>query len=113
MPYFDYYLNGKGQPLPHVTVEKTADPLVARVSVSAPCPLTNVDVWWAKADSNVMKRVWQALPMAKTGTSYEAKLPADAADWFAVASDSRPVTVSSDLMCVSKTIAEKMRKKVY
>ena len=112
--YFDYYLNGKGQPLPRVSVEKTADPLMARISVNAPCALTNADVWWAKADSNVMKRVWQSLPMAKTGASaYEAKLPVDAADWFAVVSDERPVTVSSDLMCVSKTVADKMRKKVY
>jgi dienelactone hydrolase len=98
VPYFDFYLNGKGQPLPRVTVEKAADPLVARVSVNAPCAPTTVEVWWAKADSHVMKRVWQSLPMAKAGeTAYEAKLPAEADDWFAVASDSRPVTVSGDL----------------
>ena len=67
--------------------------------MTAPCPLANVEVWWAKADSNVMKRVWQVLPMKKsTESSYVAKLPADAADWFAVASDDRPVTVSSDLV---------------
>jgi dienelactone hydrolase len=101
VPYFDYYLNGKGQPLPRVTVEKAADPLVARVSVNAPCALTNVEIWWAAADSNVMKRVWQSLPMAKSGaSSYEAKLPADADDWFAVVSDERPVTVASDLIHV-------------
>ncbi len=99
VPYLDFYLNGKGQPLPKVIIEKAAEPLAVRVVVTAPCPLTNVDVWWAKADSNVMKRVWQSLPMAKSGaTAYEAKLPAGAADWFAVVSDGRPVTVSSDLI---------------
>jgi dienelactone hydrolase len=103
VPYFDFYLNSRGQPLPHVTVEKAADPLVARVSVHAPCLLTNVDVWWAAADSNVMKRAWQPLPMAKVGvTSYETRLPAEAADWFAVASDDRPVTVSSDLIQIDQ-----------
>jgi dienelactone hydrolase len=99
VPYFDFYLKGKGQPLPKVIVEKDAAPFAARVAVTAPCPLTNVDVWWAKADSNVMKRVWQVLPMIKSGvSSYRAELPADTADWFAVASDDRPVTVSSDLI---------------
>ena len=99
VPYFDFYLNGKGQPLPRASVEKAAERLVARVAVKAPRPLANVEVWWAKADSNVMKRVWQAVPMKKSGeSSYEAKLPAEAADWFAVASDDRPVTVSSDLV---------------
>lgn len=101
VPYFDYYLNGKGEPLPRVRVEAGGDARVARLSVTHPHPITNADVWWAVAGSNVMKRVWASVPARKTGDGrYEAALPAGAADWFAVISDDRPVTVSSDLIHV-------------
>jgi dienelactone hydrolase len=101
VPFFDYYLNGIGQPLPKVSVEKSSDPHVARFNVVAPHPLTKVEVYWAKANPDVMKREWIALPAEKTDLNhYELKLPAEAAHWFVVASDDRPVTVSSDLVGV-------------
>lgn len=97
VPYFDYYLNGQGAPLPRVRVEAAGDARVARFAVSAPRPVTSADIWWAAADSNVMKRVWASVPaVRKDGANYEARLPAEATDWFAVVSDDRPVTVSSD-----------------
>ena len=99
VPYFDFYLNGKGEPLPIVSVRPPGDPLLARFSIASPHPLTKVEVYWAKTNPDVTKREWLALPASKTGdNAYEAKLPAEAADWFAVASDDRPVTVSSDLI---------------
>jgi len=101
VPFFDFHLNGKGQPLPRVSVEKGGDPLTARFAVASACAVKSADVWWAKATSDVMKREWLCLPAAKTGEmQYEAKLPAEAADWFAVVSDDRPVTVSGDLIHV-------------
>ena len=101
VPYFDFYLNGKGQPLPRVTCEKRADPLTVRFAVTSPCPVKNADIWWAKASNDVMKREWQSLSAIKSDeTHYEAKLPVGAADWFAVVSDERPVTVSGDLIHV-------------
>jgi dienelactone hydrolase len=101
--FFDYFLKDLGQPLPKVSVEKTRDPQVAGVSISAPRPLTKVEFWWAKANPDVMKRVWVAEPANKTCEGkYEAQLPAEAADWFAVVSDERPVTVSSDWVHVGK-----------
>jgi dienelactone hydrolase len=102
VPFFDYYLKGIGEPLPKVTVEKSDDPLVARFKVVSTHPLTKVDVYWAKANPDVMKRAWLPLTPNKIGENeYEAKLPVDAADWFAVASDDRPVTVSGDLTAVA------------
>ncbi len=101
VPWFDYYLNGKGEPLPKVSVQPATDPHLARVAIPAPPhPLTKVEIWWAKTNPDVMKREWLALPAVQSGETYEAKLPADAADWFAVASDDRPETVSSDLVHV-------------
>lgn len=105
VPYFDYYLKGVGQPFPKVTVEKTKDLMVARFSITAPHPITKAEVYWAKAVptdlkvDDVKKREWIALPAVKTdGNTYEAKLPQEAAEWFALVSDDRPVTVSSDMI---------------
>ncbi len=102
VPYFDYYLKAIGEPFPKVTVEQTDNSHHARFSVTAPHPLTKVEVYWAKEDPNEKTRRWIALPAtAVTGNIYEAELPAEAADWFALASDDRPVTVSSGLIQVS------------
>lgn len=100
--FFDYYLSGRGQPLPKVKIEKTADLHLARFTIAAPQPLAKVEVYWARANPDVMKREWLPLPATKTADNrYEAALPADATTWFAVVSDSRPVTVSSDLVEVA------------
>jgi dienelactone hydrolase len=102
VPFFDYYLKDVGQPLPKVSVEKGGDPLLARFSIAAPRPLTKVEVYWAATNPDVMKRLWLALPATKPAENvYEAKLPAEAADWFALASDDRPATVSSDLIATT------------
>ncbi len=102
VPFFDYYLSGIGQPLPKVKVEKTSDPLLASFKVTTPQPLAKAEVYWAKANPDVMKREWLPLPATKTGDGlYEAKLPAEATTWFAVVSDERPVTVSGDLIEVA------------
>lgn len=109
VPYFDYHLKGLGQPFPKVSVQGTGDPHLARFGITAPHPLTKVEVYWAKAtpevltEDDVKKREWLALPATKTGETYEAQLPAEAADWFALISDDRPVTVSSDLIQIATT----------
>ena len=101
VPFFDYYLKNIGQPLPRVIVEKTGDPHLARFSITAPRPLTKVNIYWARTDPDVKTRQWLALPAAKTGGNlYEVKLPAETADWFALVSDDRPVTVSGNMIHV-------------
>ncbi len=119
VPYFDYYLKGKGKPFPKASVQKTGDPLLARISVNAPHPLIKVEIYWAKAypaeaatnpeilGKAVLERAWTALPALKAGNGcYEAKLPPEAVVWFSLVSDDRPVTVSSDLIQLIPT-AEK------
>ena len=101
VPYFDYYLNRKGRPFPKVAVEDADDALLARFSVTAPHPLTKVEVYWAKADSDVKARLWTPVEASLHGKVYEAKLPPEAVDWFALVSDDRPVTVSSDMIHLS------------
>lgn len=99
VPYFDHYLKGTGKPLPRVIIDKTVDVLTARFKVTAPAPITKAVVYWSAQGADWTKRQWIALPANKTpDESYEAKLPAEAADWFAVVSDDRPVTVSSNFI---------------
>ncbi len=109
--YFDYYLKGIGKPFPKVSVQTTADAHLARFSVTAPHPLIKAEIYWSKATApeaandpdalrkSVLEREWIALLAAKTDEqTFEAKLPPEAVVWFALVSDDRPVTVSSDLI---------------
>lgn len=99
VPFFDYYLKAKGAPLPKVVLDKTVDASTARFKVTATTPITKATVYWSAQSSDWTKRQWIAISADKTADeSYEAKLPAEAADWFAVVSDARPVTVSSDFI---------------
>ncbi len=103
VPYFEYYLNGVGKPLPKVMVEKSDDPRVARFAVEAPLSITKSAVWWTSSgEANWTKRKWLSVETNVVGENrLEASLPAEVtagADWFAVVSDDRPVTVSSKLM---------------
>jgi hypothetical protein len=109
VPYFDYHLKGIGKPFPKVSVQNTGDLQLARFSITAPHPLTKVEVYWAKATpvdptgDDLKNREWIALPATKTTDNcYAAKLPSEAVDWFVVVSDDRPVTVSSDLINIGK-----------
>ena len=103
VPYFDYYLKDIGKPFPKVAVQSAPDPLLARFSIAAPHPLTKVEIYWAKTCPDARKREWLALPATRAGDNlYEAKLPGEAADWFALVSDDRPVTVSGNLIHVGK-----------
>jgi hypothetical protein len=46
-----------------------------------------------------LEREWTAVPATKTSeNTFEAALPAEASVWFALVSDDRPVSVSSDLV---------------
>ena len=109
VPYFEYYLKGIGEPFPKVTVEKTGDAHLARLSIATSRPLVKVEIYWAKATpavltaDDVKNRQWMTLPVSKIGDNhYEAKLPEPATGWFAVVSDDRPVSVSSNMVNISQ-----------
>ncbi len=116
VPYFDYYLKGIGKPFPKVSVQKSDDAHWARFSVNAPHALTKAEVYWAKpypsgAENDPelqrkaeLERQWIAVPATKKGDNiFEAKISTEAEVWFALVSDDRPVTVSSDMVHVTKS----------
>ncbi len=107
VPYFEYYLKGLGAPFPKIQLEASAPPRSARFTVQAPVPLTKTEIYWSKPappkakQDDILKREWFAVPAEKNSQgSYEAALPPEAGDWFAVVSDERPVSVSSNIVHV-------------
>jgi dienelactone hydrolase len=101
VPYFEYYLQGRGEPFPKVTVEPSPNPRLARFRVAASHAMTKVEVYGAPANPDPKARVWSPLPAVKSADGiYEAALPEGTANWFALVSDDRPVSVSSDLVSV-------------
>jgi len=101
VPYMDFYLKGIGNPFPKVTVSKTKNAQVANFKIETSLPITKVDVFWSANCPEPTKCLWNAFtPVEKGNNNYEVKLPVEAAEWFVVASDDRPVSVSSDLICI-------------
>jgi dienelactone hydrolase len=101
VPYFEYHLKGIGQPFPIVTVEKATDLRAFRFRVASTRPITKATVYWAAPDHDVLKRVWTPVPATKASDgSYTADIPANATDWYALVSDDRPVSVSSNMVHV-------------
>jgi hypothetical protein len=110
--YFEYHLKGIGKPLPKVKLAKSDDTHLARFTVDAPHPIIKAELYWAPPFSAetlkdpsllakaVVDRKWSAVPAIKHGDAYEAPIPAEAAQWFILVSDDRPMSVSSDMMTV-------------
>ncbi len=105
-PYFAFHLKGEGQPFPNITAEKTMirsdGSARVRFHVQSPAPLQSVQVFYSLPDAPWPKRTWTPLPAkASGGNRYEATIPAEAArqnaPWFALVSDNRSLSVSSNL----------------
>jgi hypothetical protein len=113
VPYFEYHLKGIGKPLPKVKLAKSDDAHLARFTVDAPHPILKAELYWAAPlaaetlkdpsllAKAVVDRKWSAVPATKNGDTYEAAIPAEAAQWFILVSDDRPMSVSSDMITVS------------
>jgi dienelactone hydrolase len=113
VPYFEYHLKGIGKPLPKVKLAKSDDAHLARFTIDAPHPILKAELYWAAPFAAetlkdpallakaVVERKWTAIPATKNGDSYEAAIPAEAAQWFILTSDDRPMSVSSDMITVS------------
>ncbi len=107
--YFAWHLKAEGRPLPRVGIEPVSEAealapdggIRVRFTVQSPAPVAAAQVWYSLPGEPWTKRVWTACPARDLGAGfYEAPLPADAkaADWFALVSDDRAVTVSSEMV---------------
>lgn len=110
VPFFDYHLKQAGSPFPKVTVIPSSDAGAAIFDVTSALPLTKTTVYWARpvpqtpSAETIKQREWIAVPATLvSGQTYQAALPPDAGDWFALISDDRPVSVSSSLVHLRST----------
>jgi hypothetical protein len=95
-----------------VKLAKSDDAHRARFSVDAPHPITKAELYWAAPFAAetlkdpallakaVVERKWRSVPATKQDDAYEAAIPAEAAQWFILVSDDRPMSVSSDMITV-------------
>ena len=104
--YFAFHLQNRGRPFPAVTVEKSVrrDGQTVRVQFRVP-GLVQTAAYYALNDKSWRERQWIKAPVVSSGNGiYEATIPAAAAaqgaSWLALASDNRPVTVSSTIEIV-------------
>jgi dienelactone hydrolase len=107
--YFGFYLQGLGSGFPVVTIEKKAErdenTIRAHFRVQGQKQPARTLAYYSVSDKSWVERRWIEAPvMAKGNGIYEAVIPASVAaqgaSWVAVASDSRPVTVSSTIETV-------------
>jgi len=104
--YFGWQLKGEGKPFPTVTIlgsPKQAGlngTMVVRFAVEGGLEIQPPHVYYSIANAEWPMRKWEAVPATSLGrNTYEAGLPfpAGEADWFALVSDTRSVSVSSPM----------------
>lgn len=105
--YFGFYLQGGGSGFPVVTIEKDArrDHETVRVQFRVAGQAVRAGAYYSLNDKPWPEREWiQAKVIGKGDGIYEAVIPASVAaqgaSWLAIASDARPVTVSSTIESV-------------
>ena len=99
VPYMEYYLKGIGKPFPKVKILNAKDLSTVNIEVTSSNPITSVVVYWSVSGPDPKKCEWKKLEVQSMGKNrYQVHLPAEVTDWFVVASDNRPVSVSSALM---------------
>lgn len=98
VPFMEYYLKKKGLPFPLVQVSKIIDSKTAKIVIKSKEPITNVVVYWSSQCSEVKTCEWNLLETIQLKQNrYQVEVPSGAKQWFVIATDSRPVSVSSDL----------------
>jgi len=96
--YFEYLLMGKGKPFPQV-LDEAARPGKdnrdgVRFHVKDAVGTTDATVYYSPSGTPWKARKWLPAKVERRGRWYQAQIPVGS-DWFALATDGRPVTVSS------------------
>lgn len=108
IPYFDYYLKGEGKPFPKVRVKKQTDKDGQYVffTVEGPAKFDQPEVYYTMDTDEIWpKRTWRPAEVKDEGGNvYSALLPENISVdlyWFAMVSDARDITVSSQLQRIN------------
>lgn len=106
--YFDYYLKGKGLPIPKINKiqsnvsEKQVE---VKFKIESETAIKETRVFYSFTDKRWTEREWKEVKAEPTKKGwFIARLPAQMTsqpiDCFAAVSDERPVTVSSDIITI-------------
>lgn len=102
--WFDWHLRGSGNPFPSIDWKASPRPGTIAFQVNGPSPVLAASLWYSRTDPSGSwpDRRWTEVPANPRGSGlYEVSLPAEAqtlgAAWFVLASDDRPISVSSRL----------------
>jgi len=98
VPFMEYHLKKKGLPFPIVTVSRIKDAKKVLIAVKSKSAITNVIVYWSSRCADVKNCEWKLLNTNRIhNNTYQVELPAEVKQWFVIATDARPVSVSSNL----------------
>lgn len=98
VPFMEYYLKQKGLPFPKIKVSKIKDSKTAAIFIKSLTQISNLVVYWSNQCVEIKTCEWKLLDTIQIEhNKYQVELPADAKQWFVIATDSRPVSVSSNL----------------
>ena len=96
--YFEYLLMGEGKPFPRVVDDhaqaRPDNSIQVDFRVRGAVGTTSATVYYSPSGTAWRTRKWSSITAEPRRNFYEARIPADS-DWFALATDARPVTVSS------------------
>jgi len=86
-----------GAPFPRIELLPESG-RAARFRVHGGLPVASAMVYWSADDPDWRTRKWESVSATTDGDGvYHATIPAQASDWYALASDDRPVSVSSEI----------------
>jgi hypothetical protein len=102
-PWFDYYLRHQGQPFPTVQpgpARRQGPAIRVTFRVTSPTLITNTAVYYAPAEQHWHVKYWTRVPAEGDSALIPVTEPDLPLQWFAVASDDRPVSVSTLIQTV-------------
>lgn len=98
VPFMEYYLKKKGNPFPVVKVIKSKEEKAVEINIESKLKISDVIVYWSTQCAEVKNCEWKLLQTNKIASNkYQFDLPKGTSQWFVIASDERPVSVSSSL----------------
>ncbi len=103
IPWFDFQLRDRGEPFPAMTAtgaKRDGDGIRVSFEVTRPATITNTAVWYTADDASWPKKKWLQLATEKGSALIPVTNAAQTIHWYAVASDARPVTVSTPMQTI-------------
>ena len=100
VPWFDWYLRGRGAPFPTVepgSVTREAAGVRVRFEPAPAASIAEAAVYYAPGEQHWLMKQWRRVPAEGHSALIPIEEPELPLHWYAVATDRRPVTVSTSI----------------